>query len=275
MFVSPAEYVPDVVLVRLVEAKVATLSVAGPVELAVIVIVTVWRITAVTLRTEPVAVLPVMAFAVCLPSVPALLVALTGRSSSETSSITDVIDAVADVPVSAFLFSSVRLPTLEVALTNVSPLETRSDNDVIDAVAVTPESACVLAFADIAPTDPGLAVAERPVNCFRVCRAKVVTDPVALTPVGVSVIKGVAKAVGVPTLPVADTADGASCWPLSRSPTLPDMLTPDRDFGIPGSMSRTIVVPLTPLTATVVGRVTGVHESLGPVSITDQDIVEP
>jgi len=130
-------------------------------------------------------------------------------------------------------------------------------------------------FTDTAPTDPGVPVAERPVNCFRVCRAKVVTDPVALTAVGVTVTKGVAKAVGVPALPVAETADGASCWTLSRLPTLPDMLTPDRDFGIPGSMSRTIVVPLTPLTAIVVGRVTGVHESLGPVSITDQDIVEP
>jgi len=165
--------------------------------------------------------------------------------------------------------------TLEVALTNVSPVETRSDTDVIDAVADTGVSACVLAFAEIAPTDPGLAVAERPVNCFRVVRVKVVTDPVALTAVGVSVIKGVAKAVGVPTLPVADTAGGVSCWALSRLPTPPDALIPDRSAVGTGSTSRIIVVPLTPLTATVVGRVTGLHESLGPVSITDQDIVEP
>jgi hypothetical protein len=216
-----------------------------------------------------------MAFSVCLPSEVTLPVALTGRSSSETSSTTDVTDAVADVPVSALRFSSVSVFTLEVALTNVSPVETRSATDVIDAVALTDVSACVLAFAEIAPTDPTLTVAERPVNCFSVVRVKVVTDPVALTPVGITVIKGVAKAVGVPTLPVADTADGASCWALSRLPTLPDMLTPDRAFGIPGSTSRMIVVPLTPLTATVVGRVTGLHESLGPVSITDQDIVEP
>jgi len=130
-------------------------------------------------------------------------------------------------------------------------------------------------FADIAPTDPGLAVAEVAVNCFRTARVKVVTDPVALTPVGVSVIKGVAKAVGVPTLPVADTADGASVLALSISPTLPDAPTLNRSAVGTASIFRTIVVPLTPLRASVVGRVTGVHESLGPVSITDQDIVEP
>jgi len=212
MFVSPAEYVPDVVLVRLVEAKVATLSVAGPVALAVIVMVTVWRITAVTLRTEPVAELPEMAFSVCLPSVLALLVALTGTISRESSPDTDVTDAAADVPVSALRFSSVNVFTLEVALTNVSPLETRSDTDVIDAVALTDVSACVLAAADTAPTVPGVPVAERPVNCFRVVRVKVVTDPVAVKDAGITVTKGVAKAVGVPALPVADTAGTATSF---------------------------------------------------------------
>jgi hypothetical protein len=267
---------PEVVLVRFVETPVVTSSVAAPVELAVIVTIKVLRTDAARVPTEPVAVLPVSAFCVCLPTDAILLVALTGVSCLEIESITVVTDVVADVPVSPLRFSSVSVVTLEVALTAVTLRVTRtvlmSD---ISVVAVTPVSACVLVFAVTAPTDPGVTVAERPVNCFRFCRAKVVTDPVALTAVGVTVTKGVAKAVGVPTLPVAETADGASCWALSRSPTLPDMLTPDRDFGIAGSMSRTIVVAPTPLRATSVGRVTGVHESLGPVSITDQDIVEP
>jgi hypothetical protein len=203
---------PEVVLVRFVETPVVTSSVAAPVELAVIVTIKVLRTDAARVPTEPVAVLPVSAFCVCLPTDAILLVALTGVSCLEIAAITVVTDVVADVPVSPLRFSSVSVVTLEVALTAVTSLETVSDNDVIDAVAVTPVSACVVTFAVTAPTDPGVTVAECPVNCFRFCRAKVVTDPVALTAVGVTVTKGVAKAVGVPALPVADTAGMSTCF---------------------------------------------------------------
>jgi hypothetical protein len=149
-----------------------------------------------------------MAFSVCLPSVPALLVALTGRSSSETSNPTDVIDAVADTAVSALRFSSVRSVTLEVALTDVAPFATRTVARLVMLdVALTDESTCVLELSVTAPNAPGVPVAEVAVSCFRTARVKVVTDPVALKAAGVTVTNGVAKAVGVPALPVADTAD--------------------------------------------------------------------